>query len=416
MTMTLTTRAAIAIAIVCAAPARAAADSWTWDDDASEAEVRNFYKTAATALQLPPGLVELAGVPRRGLLWTHATRTWGHVVLRDRLELQAGWQLAALLASDPAFTAGAGLGSNVPVNDAPRAHRRLVDFDPVLLERGGLTMVQDLDLLAAKVTSSRADVTIGRQVLSWGSGHLWNPTDLLSPFAPTDVDREVRRGVDALRVSIPLAATAQVDVLWLPQPDLRDHGGVARAQVNVRGFDLAPSLAKYVRDVVAGLDVTGDVGPAGVHAEAAWTTSLDQDERFVRAVAGADLRPRDDLVVSGEYYFNGWGAADPAGYLAVLQSDRVVRGEGFGAGRHYLGLIAAWTSSEIFSMQGVAITNLADPSVLFVPSLEYSPDQQSLVRAAAYLPLGRAPDAGGLRSEYGAAPLAAFVQIAIYLL
>ena len=419
--------ALLALVVAGLAPAVVRADIWTWDGETSELEVRNFYKSMATGLRLPLGLAEALEAPAYGALWTHTTRTWGHLVLRKRLELQAGWQLGALISSDRAFAGGTVPGSTVPLADAPTARRRLVDFDPVLLTRGGLSLYHDLDLLAIKVSTSHADVTVGRQVLSWGSGRLWNPTDLLSPFAPTDVDREVRRGVDAVRVSIPLAATAQLEVLWLPLPELRDNGGVVRAQVNVRGFDIAPSVAKYVRDAVFGLDVTGDAGPLGVHAEAAWTAALDRNDQarrdeFLRAVTGVDVRPANDLVLSAEYYFNGWGAADPSGYLAVLRSARVLRGEVFGAGRHYLGLTGSWMASGLLTVRGAAITNLFDPSLLIIPTLEYSAEQHVLVRAGGYLPLGRRsePDrtTGNLvlRSDYGASPLGVFAQIEIYLL
>jgi len=400
-------------------PAVASADTWSWDDERSELELRNFYKSMVTGLRLPPPLVDANLVPAYGVLWTHATRTWGHLVLKEKYELQVGYQLAAVIASDPALSTGAGLGTSVPASTA-RAERRLVDFDPLLVKRGGMSLYHDLDLLAVKADLGKVDVTVGRQVLSWGSGRLWNPTDLLSPFAPTDIDREVRRGVDALRVSIPFSETAQLDVLWLPLPELRDHGGVARAQVNIKSFDIAPSVAKYVRDAVFGLDVTGDAGPVGVHTEAAYTVALDTDERFVRAVVGAELRPTDELVLIGEYYYNGFGARDPAGYLDVLQSDRVARGEVFGAGRHYAGIVAAYKYSELLNVQAIAITNLLDPSLLVVPAVEYWAEQKVLVRAGAYLPVGRSAevDASGLtlHSEYGVAPFGAFAQIAIYLL
>ena len=398
-------------------PSLAGADTWSWDDEQSELELRNFYKTMVIGLRLPPAVVDAHLAPAYGALWTHATRTWGHLVLHDRYELQAGYQLGALIASDPALAGGGGLGNTVLTAAAPRAKRRLVDLDPLLAQRGGLAIYHDLDLLAVKVKLPHADVTVGRQVLSWGSGRLWNPTDLLSPFAPTDIDREVRRGVDAVRVSVPLSETAQLDALWLPLPDLAEHGGVVRAQVNVGGFDIAPSAAKYVRDAVLGLDVSGDVGPVGVHAEAAYTHALDVDERFVRAVAGAELRPLDKLVVIGEYYFNGWGAHAAADYLDVLRSDRVARGEVFGAGRHYAGFVAAWKHSDLLTLQAIAIANLQDPSLMLVPAVEYWADQKMLVRAGAYLPAGRAPGEGlALRSEYGIAPLGAFAQLAIYLL
>ena len=419
--------ALLALVAVWLVPSVVLADIWTWDGETSELEIRNFYKSMATGLGLPRGLVDALDAPAYGALWTHTTRTWGHLVLRKRLELQAGWQLGALIASDRTFSGGGVPGTTLPLAAAPPARRRLMDFDPLLVSRGGMSLYHDLDLLALKVSTSHADVTVGRQVLSWGSGRLWNPTDLLSPFAPTDVDREVRRGVDAVRVSLPLAATAQLEVLWLPLPELRDNGGVVRAQVNVAGFDVAPSAAKYVRDAVFGLDVTGDVGPLSIHGEAAWTVALDRDDQarrdqFLRAVAGADARPTDDVVLSAEYYENGWGAADPAGYLGVLRSTRVARGEVSGAGRHYLGLTGSWMASGLLTVRGAAITNLSDPSLLVVPSLEYSVEQNVLVRAGCYLPLGRRPDLDhatdslALRSEYGASSLGAFAQIAIYLL
>ena len=432
----------------------AAAEPWMWAGHGSEIELRAFYKMLATGLRMQRGLVDVTdgladvspavpAVPLHGGLWAHTARLWGRLVYRERLELQAGWQVAALFTSDPAFAGGAAVGSSVPLEAVPRARRRLVDFAPVLADGDHYSVQHDLDLLAAVLRTSVADVTVGRQVLSWGSGRLWNPTDLLSPFAPTDVDREVRRGVDAVRVSIPLVATAQLDLLWLPQDDVRDQGGVARAQFNAGGFDIAGVGAKIVRDGVLGLDVTGDVGEVGVHTEAAWTSALDRNEdgerdRFVRAVAGADVRPTDELVLTGEYYFNGWGARHASGYLDVLRSDRVRRGEVFGAGRHYLGLIATWRESELLTVQGTVITNLADPSAIAVPSLEYWAAQHVLVRVGGYLPLGRQPDASaarrltqddaaqmtdawrdvtgtlGLRSEYGASPFGLFAQLAVY--
>src|SRR5205085_545548 len=188
---------------------------------------------------------------------------------------------------------------------------------------------------------------------------------------------------------------------------------------NVHGFDLSPSAAKYVRDAVFGIDATGDAGPLGGHGEAAYTVALDDDERFLRAVVGAEWKPRDKLVLVAEYYFNGWGARHATDYLAVLASDRVARGEVFGAGRHYIGLVAAWQHSELLTLQASAIANALDPSVIVVPALEYWAEQHMLVRAGGYLPVGRQPTVDGgvtLRSEYGASPFGVFAQVAIYVL
>ena len=454
---------------VCSPAAASAAELWTAQDGGSSLELRAFYKSLGAGLRMQDGVVEIgraldavvaearaalppeqaallpdsATVPVWGGLEAHAGRIWGRLLLRERLELEAGWQLGMIIASDPALAGTSVLGSSAPAAPSERPSRRLLDFDPTLADRGGLLLTHNLDLLAVKVRASFADLVVGRQVLSWGSGRLWNPTDLLSPFGPAEIDREVRHGVDAVRASIPLAATAQLELLWLPQLEARDQGGVGRVLFNALGFDIGPSIAKYGRDVVAGVDTAGDLGPLGVHGELAATRALDlgpdgSRDQFLRAVAGADWRLTDRLVLTGEYYFNGWGAADPSGYLDVLRSARVARGEVFGAARHYLGLVAAWKASELVTAQAITIANVTDPSVLLVPAVEYWAEQSLLLRVNASIPLGRQPDPSGLRrltladatlqtddwrratrslgwrSEFGASPWCLFAQMAVY--
>ncbi len=465
------TRPPLAVAILLAlglAPGVArGAEVWASEDDRAALELQAYYKSGWTALVLQPGLARgteaLAGLadaareelpsslaarlppvtalPRTGAVLTQAGRVWGSLRFAERYELQAGYELDSLTASDPALMTGRALGAGLAEDG--RARRRLVDLDPTLASSDAARLEQNLDLLALTARTRSADLTVGRQVLSWGSGRLWNPTDLLSPFAPTDLDREVRRGVDALRVSVPLALTAQLELLYLPQPHPDEQGAVLRAQSNVGGFDLAPSVAKYVRDAVFGLDAVGDLGPVGVHAELAATVAFDRApagdrDRFLRTVGGIDLLPSDVVALTAEYYFNGWGAYRPTEYLEVMRSDRVARGEVFGAGRHYLGLVASYQPTNVLALQALGIINLGDPSALLVPVLEWWAEQHVLVRLGGTLPIGRRPDPGalerltvtdlagpsadfraatgslGLRSEYGASAYGLFAQVAVY--
>jgi hypothetical protein len=222
---------------------------------------------------------------------------------------------------------------------------------------------------------------------------------------------------------------------------------VARFQTNLAGWDVSVSAGKYVKDLVFGADVVGDVGPVGVHAEGAYTLellglgtgSVSVGEHFFRGVVGAMARPHEKVMVVAEYAFNGFGTNDPAKLAAVLASPRVLRGEVFGGGMHQLALTGSFAATEVFSVSLTALGNLADPSALLIPAAEYSLTQRVLLRAGGYVPLGRPPDGKvydgltptdvlgnsaafqaanttrGLRSEYGASSFGAFAQVGVYL-
>jgi len=198
----------------------------------------------------------MSPLPLQVGLSTQTLRAGAKVSWTDALELEVAWQVAAVLASDAAF-AGTGSSTYLGAN-LITAQRRLVDFSPFLVDAGAFKVQHNLDRLALTWRTEKVTVVLGRQVLSWGTGRFWNPTDLISPFAPTDVDREVRRGADAARVSIGLGATSQIDLLWLPQKLARDMGGVVRARTNLLGVDLSAQVAKYVSDLVVGADSSGD--------------------------------------------------------------------------------------------------------------------------------------------------------------
>ncbi len=430
-------------------PARAR-ELWKSTDGSKVLEGHAFYKTYASELFLPQSLVDVteamkslgvpnvAVVPKAVGLATQSLRGWGRFV-DGPWELDAGWELSAVASTTAGLLPTASLSAVPSATAGPAASRRLVDFDPILYQAGGLTLAQNLDLLAVKRTLPFGTLTIGRQVLSWGTGAFWNPTDLLSPFAPTDIDREVRHGVDAARLAIALGAVSELDLLWLPQKKLRNQGGVARVVTNVHDFDVSVSLAKYMRDVVGGADFAGDLGPISIHGEAAWTEPLDSGAGFLRAVAGGQWMPTDKTTLLAEYYFNGFGATAASGYLTKMEDPRETSGQISGAGRHYLGLSASYAASDLVSISGSTLVNLQDPSAILVPLVEWWFEQSVIFRAGGFLSVGRGADAHvfdgldaadvsandaafhsavttlGLRSEYGITPFGVFIEVGLYL-
>lgn len=408
--------------------------------DATAELDRTFDDTRAL---LPPDLAaelpDNVALPEQVGLSTWTGRVQSRLILLGDFELELAYQAAAVFSTSPALGAGA-TSTGLLGTELFEAQRRLVDFEPYLVDDETLKLQHNLDRLLVRWQTAAFALTVGRQAISWGTGRLWNPTDLMSPFSPTDVDREVRRGADAARLSLPLGATSQMELLWLPRQELEEQGFVVRVQANAWQTDVSGSAAKYIDDLVLGADLAGDLGPLGVHAEAAWTVPLDEpvDGDFVRAVGGVDWRPVEEVVLGAEYYFNGLGAEDADHIVTVLRNPRVVRGEVYGAGRHYVGLLASWLVDELLTVSGTAVVNVLDPGALLVPALEYSLAQDVLLRAGAFVPLAAGVDVElfralgpmdvltrseafehatttlGARSEHGLSPMGGFVQLGAY--
>lgn len=407
MTGTRCSSAAWPLALLAASPALAMEVARS--EQGGVLEVSGFYKN------LLFGVVPASGNP--GAVDAQLLRVQSRFLFADRLELDVAWQLQFQLATEPAFGRGTSLSGTIGGTGAG-PQRRLMAGEGQLASTATSALSHNLDRLALKLALPFGDLTVGRQVLSWGTGRFFNPTDVLSPFPPTVIDREVRRGFDAVRLAIALGDTTQLDLLWLPQPVAEEDGGVARFQTNLFGWDASISAGKYVRDFVVGFDLVGDLGPVGVHAEGAytleWLKAGGVGEHFFRGVAGADFRPHERVVLTLEYAYNGYGATDPARYAQVLTSARARRGEVFGAGKHVVAAAASYRVDDLLSGSLAVLCNVADPSALAIASVEYSITQSVLLRGGAYVPLGRPPDAGQPRSEYGSGGFGAFAQLGVY--
>ena len=62
----------------------------------------------------------------------------------------------------------------------------------------------DVERLNVRLSLPHADLTIGRQAVTFGTAYFWNPLDIFRPFDPTQFDRDYKSGVDAIRLDIPL--------------------------------------------------------------------------------------------------------------------------------------------------------------------------------------------------------------------
>ena len=304
---------------------------------------------------------------------------------------------------------GAPVGA-VPGVGGPAVGRvRYLDLESDIHSGSNRTLAHRLDRLQAQYRAGSVDVTVGRQAVSWGTGLLWSPADLFTGFAPDELDRDEKLGIDVIRVQGSAGPDWVVDVVAEPldddgpyKVDADDSSLAARATTHVGEYDLSVLAGQVAGDAVAGADFSGYLLDAGFRGEVVHTRGKEAGERdYTRILAGVDygFAARWNPYVGVEYFYNGLGAGDADGYADRLGAASVqralTRANAFNLGRHYLGLTGSLQPTALWSIQSVTVWNIQDGS-----ALEYASAVRSL-RDDLELVVGFTAGLGDLGTEFG---------------
>ena len=335
--------------------------------------------------------------------------------------------------------ASAGPGLLVP--GAGLSRYRLFDLEWRPLSEGDVSTRLWLDRAALRFSVGPADITVGRQALTFGKAYFWNPLDVFLAFDPRQFDRDYKPGVDALRVDYALgdfsgltlvaAAGRTVDATGLaPEGDFADLSwrGAAlllRWFTSLAGWDLAAQAGKVYGGLHFGAGLSGELGPLAVRGEAAWFQSLDdtpaQAEPTARArpshlqaVLGLGHHFECGLDLQAEFLYNGAGS----GGNLLLGMERALGGTGFHAGRVLGGLVASYQILPILTGSLAWIFSFGDYSSLLQPGLQLSVSDEADFLFGVMLGLGARPEATAagleLNSEFGAWPNVYYLEFKFY--
>jgi hypothetical protein len=246
-----------------------------------------------------------------------------------------------------------------------------------------------------------ARLRFGRQRIAWGTGKLWNPVDVLNPYQPTSVEREERRGVDALHARKALGALGQIEAAYTladrwSGSDLlaRARGNFDRTDLSLLGGHVAASTGSWM----VGGAWSSDLFGGNFHGE--WSfVDLEIVDSFFRGMTGYEYTfsadpfwaPLKDVWVVAEYLYNGKGAYDPSRYdFAQLATGREVS-----VARNYVGTGVTKEFHPLVKGELYALLNCDDRSHFIAPSISYNPLGE-LHLSAGWQRFGGTPD-----SEYG---------------
>jgi hypothetical protein len=290
------------------------------------------------------------------------------------------------------------------VTEAPTSLFRGLDLEQTFSEGETRRLYGEVDYANLRLTVGRTDITVGRQAVTFGRSFFWNPTDWLTTFRPTEIDREYKGGVDAARISTALGRLSGVELVYAYGEDgERDESAlIARIYGSWREWDLELLGGSVWVDNRIGFAFSGDVGGAGLRGELSWHQPRVTDEPdFLRATVELDYKWPSSLHLIGELHYNGWGTLDTSRYLQLLISPRITSGQVANVGVYYLGSQLSYELTPLLTTTAAVMVNLHDGSGILNPAFRLSLSNESDLVGGAIIPWGRHSRTAVMESEYG---------------
>jgi len=230
----------------------------------------------------------------------------------------------------------------------------------------GATGLDELALDSAYIKYyGAANVTLGKQRIAWGTGYIWNPTDIFNPFVLSfAVNNDEEVNVKAARIEVPLGMTGILDGYVVPEEDRGFSRKGIRAKTNIGLFDVSASIAAPEPDrTLYGVDFAGDVLGFGVIGEAALNTRTSSSG-YVQAVIGGDYTLDNGINIQAQYYYNEPGKTSKADYdWAALYAGNISQ-----LAKSYIFVGFSKIIDELAAVKLSTIINLDDQSFMLYPA------------------------------------------------
>ena len=407
----------MSLAFVLVSTCASARDIWADEDGERSASLTAAFK--ATTL-LPEDESALYLLRARLILEGSASRFDYEIAYEHRLRHSPGGVAA--------------FGILPGVADAPF---RISQLDSAIGEEDAeMSYRHELDRAFVAFHSERTDVKIGRQAIGLGRGVLFGAVDMLSPFTPLEVDREWRRGVDAIKIDtqLPGSDTWSLGLIaaFGDEAEWDESALIGRLRGYVGDFDAELIFGKRGEDTMFGGTFSAPIGDAEVHGEIAVFDTPEffedgglfgADGNVAKAVVGVSYNfdVGGGLSVITEYHFSGFGCEsasdlDPdsptfdAAYATRFLS-RFQRGDMQITGRRALALSLRYNAAGAFLPGLLVMGNPDDGSGVVSPSLTWDASENVTVAMSYFAPFGREPEGDIDQSEYGGSPRSLFLQV-----
>ena len=231
-----------------------------------------------------------------------------------------------------------------------------------------------LDRLSVTYSSQNLVLKAGRQAVTWGSGMVFRPSDIIAPFAPNAIDTSFKPGVEMLYGQYLFDNGNDIELAYVPRRaapggalDWNASTLALRSSLLLGELDGTVMLARDRGDTLVNLTLGGGLGGA------AWNVELGQwflsdgntATSFLANISNSGTLGGMNITYFAEYFRNGFGV-DPATPLDALPAplaSRLASGQIFNAGRDFLALGGQIGLTDRLNLTPSVITSLNDGSV-----------------------------------------------------
>jgi hypothetical protein len=243
------------------------------------------------------------------------------------------------------------------------SYRRIDSTSALVLPQFSSVFIADVRKLYASLFLPFADVSIGRQIISFGQGMVFSPIDVFSSVNILDLSLR-RSGSDVARVRVPFGDLAGIDAIAKLTAKSREEAAAIKGYAHVAGFDLA-GIGMYQgnqHQAITGVTFKGDM-VAGVYGELVehWKQG---GQRSFTAMLGADYSIENTWYFTGEYLYNEKPeTSDTAAQLSIIQTAIPL------LHHHYGFLLARYKINDLMNVSASAIADISGKSG--VATLQY---------------------------------------------
>jgi len=281
----------------------------------------------------------------------------------------------------------------------------------------------ELDRLNTKYEYKNYSVVAGRQAVSWGSGRFWQPTDVFGAFSPTELNRDYKPGIDALKFD------------WYPTPnsshtlayvfgnqdidDLEDSGAWHYRTIIGQSSEITLLAGKIAGVVTGGGSFETSWLGMGWRMESIIFKIPDNDSNDNFTIAGVDYQFDNGLFIGVEHYHNSLGVPEESDLAQSARQVSYINGQQKHLSRNVTGIALSKPLTPLLTgSYNFLASSLVSPdnetswSTLHQFSFLYSLMDEADALLAILYGTGKGLDSASLpRSEFGHIPLSISLRL-----